>query len=59
MATTYNNLAYALYEKGDNAQALEYFHKALAIYQASLGKDHPQTRTIQENIDYIQNGQQN
>jgi tetratricopeptide (TPR) repeat protein len=40
-------------EKGDYDGALEKYEKALAIVEAVLGKDHPTTATIYNNLALV------
>lgn len=39
-----------LWERGDPAAARPYFERALAIFEARLGRDHPYTRMARENL---------
>ena len=40
---TYNNMALVFKKQGDLGQALEHYHKALAIKEKALGPEHPST----------------
>jgi len=46
-ATSYNNIGTALSKKDECDNALEYFQKALVIFESVLGADHPDTKNCQ------------
>ncbi len=52
-ATTYNNIAVVYWNMGKLDLALEYFQKALAIREARLGEDHPDTKKTKEALDIL------
>jgi tetratricopeptide (TPR) repeat protein len=52
-ATSYNNIGGVYASQGDYPKALEYYLKALAILENKLGKDHPYTQTVWNNIEII------
>jgi hypothetical protein len=39
----------------DRKKTIEYFTKALRIFEGVYGKDHPSTKTVKSNLDYIKN----
>jgi tetratricopeptide (TPR) repeat protein len=47
---SYNNIAFAYYNKGDKEKAMGYYEKSLAIYLKALGAEHPDVGTIYNNI---------
>ena len=50
---SYNNIAFAYYNKGDKEKAMGYLLKAKAIYLKKLGGQHPQTKAVQSWIDLL------
>lgn len=38
---------------GDANKAIDYYNKALEIFMAVYGLDHPHTRTVQANLDSL------
>jgi len=50
---SYNNIAFAYYNKGDKEKAMAYLLKAKAIYLKKLGARHPSTKNVQEGIDSL------
>ena len=52
VAANYNNLGSICYQKGEYAEAAEYFGKALAIYRRVLGDNHPLTRNAAQNSTF-------
>ena len=46
----FNNMAGVYYAQGDYGKALEYYGKALAIFERVLGTDHPDTATTYNNM---------
>ena len=48
--TLMNNLANVYYIQGDYDKALEYYGKALAIYERVLGSEHPDTASTYNNL---------
>ena len=52
-ATDWNNLGSAWKAKGEYDKAIGYYEKSLAIFTQRLGKTHPNTRTVQENLDIL------
>lgn len=51
----YYKIGLAYHKKGKNKKALEYLHDALKACEGSFGKDHTNTKIIQEEIDNIKN----
>lgn len=49
-ATSLNNLAELLCNKGDYSGAEPLYRRALAIYEKDLGPEHPNVATVQENM---------
>jgi tetratricopeptide (TPR) repeat protein len=49
-----NNLGLLLKEKGDYAGAETFYRRALAIDEKALGPDHPITKQVQANLDWLQ-----
>ena len=49
-ARSLNNLGYLLQAQGDLAGARPVFERALAIFTARLGPDHPNTRIVRGNL---------
>ncbi|HVR98913.1 MAG TPA: tetratricopeptide repeat protein, partial [Thermoanaerobaculia bacterium] len=41
--------------QGDLAAARPYYERALAIFEARLGPDHPDTKTVRENLAALGN----
>jgi GTPase SAR1 family protein len=54
IATLINNLGYVMSDLGDAKKAIEYITKALEIFKAIYGVDHPSTKTVQINLDSLQ-----
>ena len=52
-ATTYNNIAVVHDNQGDYDKALEFYQKALAIFEKVLGSEHPSTATTYNNIAFV------
>jgi CHAT domain-containing protein/uncharacterized protein HemY len=52
IAASYNDLG-LVYSQIDNDKALEYYEKALAIYEKLHGKDHPKIAIAKTNIGFI------
>jgi hypothetical protein len=53
VGTSYFNLGGAYSQKGDKVKGMGYLLKAKAIFIQKLGADHPNTKTVQETIDFI------
>ena len=53
LAQSDNNLAMIYQAMGDFTAALEWFEKALAICEKTLGPDHPNTKIVLNNIDKL------
>jgi len=53
VATSLNNLALLLQDKGDSAGAEPLYRRALAIAEKVLGPDHPQTKTVRTNLQAL------
>ena len=53
VATNYNNVGGLYKVQGDYAQALEYYRKALAIYQSVYGENHPDVAVSYNNIGNV------
>ena len=51
-ATTYNDIGDDYYCQGDYSKALEYYNKALSIREKVLGLEHPDTKTVIDNIEF-------
>ena len=52
-AYSYNNIGSVYDNIGDYNKALEYYYKALKICEKILGKDHPNTKVVSENIEML------
>jgi len=52
-AISYNDMGNVLNDKGEKEEALEYFFKALAIYEKVLGIDHPDIAQAYYNIGLV------
>jgi hypothetical protein len=50
MAPSYTNIGLALGSKGDGDTALVEYGKCLAIWEVTLGRDHPNTISTSENM---------
>ena len=53
LASVLHNIGYAYDDMGDYDKALEYYGKALEIFESKLGKDHPYTATTYNNIALV------
>ncbi len=53
VAISYNNIGYAYFSLGEYNKALDYYERSLKIRLAVLGENHPRTRSIIENIEFI------
>jgi tetratricopeptide (TPR) repeat protein len=54
LASVYNNIGITIADTlGDYPQALEYFRKALAVWEEALGTKHPNTASSYSNIGFI------
>ena len=53
IATSFNDIGLVYDEQGDYDKALEYYFKALAIYEKVLGMEHPFTATSYNNIGIV------
>jgi len=42
--------------QGEYDKSLEYYEKALKILTVKLGEEHPYTKTVRENIEFLKNG---
>ena len=51
LATLYNVIGNLFVDKGDYSKALEYYLTAQPIFENELGPDHPDTKTVRENIE--------
>ena len=49
-----NNLGFVLQDLGDLQGAKKNYERALAIFTKFLGKDHPNTVTVRNNIEYLE-----
>ncbi len=56
-AIDYNNLGAAWQDLGDAEKAIEHFNKALEIFKSVYGNEHSYTKTVQSNLDFIENSQ--
>ena len=56
LALLCNQVGFVMDDLGELDQALEYFHKALAIYEEVLGLKHPSTATTYFNIGALYKG---
>ena len=54
VAILYNNLGMAWDALGEYQKAIEFYNKALAIFMDFFGPDHPSTKTVAGNIEYVQ-----
>lgn len=54
VAVSYNSIGLAYYRKGDYPKALEYYQKALTIWEETLGPDHQNTQMVKDKISKIQ-----
>ncbi len=54
-AITYNNIALVYHAQGEYGKALEWFQKALEISEKMLGKEHPTTTIIADNMQFVLN----
>ena len=52
--TTYGNMAGVYFKQGDYPKSLEWYQKALAIFEKVLGKEHPHTAITYNNIMTIE-----
>ena len=50
-ATTYNNMAGVYYSQGNYEKALDYYEKALKIFEEKLGSEHPYTKSVRGNLE--------
>jgi len=55
MAIDLNNLGLVLQDSGDLKGARANFEQALQILEMSLGKDHPKTQLVKENLGILGN----
>lgn len=53
MATGRNNLGGAWDALGEYHKSIGYYEQALAIFEARLGGEHPNTRTVRENLEVL------
>jgi len=51
VATYANNLGLVLHAQGDFAGARALFERALHIFHAALGDEHPSTKTVRQNLE--------
>lgn len=49
-----NNLGMVWKALGEHQKANEFFNKALAKFMDFFGPDHPITKTVARNIEYVQ-----
>ncbi|NJK41499.1 MAG: tetratricopeptide repeat protein [Acaryochloridaceae cyanobacterium SU_2_1] len=54
VAASYSNLGTLYYQEGDQAKAVTHIRKALQIVEATLGPDHPNTKTFRDGLEQIQ-----
>lgn len=52
-ATSYNNIGQVYNSQGDYAKALEYHTKALAIREKVFGSEHPDTKAMKKDIEWV------
>ena len=52
-ATSYNNIGLVYKAQGDYAKALEYLEKALVVFNAKLGSEHPNTKKARDKMEAI------
>jgi len=52
-ASTYNGIAGVYSNQGEYSKALEWYEKALAIYEKVLGKEHPNTVSTYNSIALV------
>ncbi len=48
-----NDLGILLNTLGEYDKAIDFYTKALNIFETRLGKDHPNTKTVRENIETL------
>ncbi|WP_292989280.1 tetratricopeptide repeat protein [Nitrosomonas sp.] len=51
MATIRNNLGAAWNALAEHHKAIAYYEQALPVFEKFLGKDHPNTKIVQDNLD--------
>ena len=52
-AKSYKSIGNVYEKQGNYIKALEFYSKALAIRKEILGSEHPDTKSIQENVDVV------
>ena len=53
LATSYNNIGWVYRNKTDYKKALDYYERALDIWQRSLPSNHPNIQNVKESIDFV------
>ena len=53
VAGSWNNLGSAWYSKGQYDQAIAYYEKALALFTKIIGKNHPHTKIVRNNLNRV------
>ncbi len=56
VAIDLSNLGNVLQDLGDLQGAKKNYERALEIFRNSLGENHPKTRTVQDNLNVLENG---
>ncbi|OQY02505.1 MAG: hypothetical protein B6I26_00530 [Desulfobacteraceae bacterium 4572_130] len=53
VARDWNNLGLAWHSLGKYEKGIKYYEQALKVFEKLLGKDHPSTKTVKNNLDII------
>ena len=53
MASLYNIIGIVYDSQGDSAKAIEHYEKSLAIRLKTLGAEHPNTKSVQGNLEVL------
>ncbi len=48
-----NNLGTAWQSLGEYKKAIDYYEQALETFKQAFGEQHPSTKTVQANLDYV------
>ena len=56
LGTVFNNLGELCRQKGRKAEARQYYHQALAIWEKTLGPEHPYKAATLQNLALVENG---
>ena len=59
LGTVLNNLGELCRQKGRKAEAREYYHRALAVWEKTLGPNHPYKAATMQNLALVDGGRRN